>query len=286
MGLTFAFLALFFWGIGDFLIQKTARVCGDWVGLFSLSAFASVFFLPFVYKDIPYLFENTTSLLILILTTIIYFFGALIDFEALKQGKISVVEPIYAFEIPVASGLAIVFLKEHLTLIQILLILLIITGIFLVSVKSLSHLQKIRLERGVILAILATVFMGVANFLFGVSSRETNPFIINWFTGFWIMIISFTYLWIHKKIPELKKLFRADRWLILGTSFFTNMAWLMYSWSMVYIPVSIATSISESYIAFAALLGVLFNKERLKIHQIVGLLISIVGAIALGFLLE
>jgi drug/metabolite transporter (DMT)-like permease len=51
-------------------------------------------------------------------------------------------------------------------------------------------------------------------------------------------------------------------------SLFTNIAWISYSLSTVYIPIGIATSISESYIAFASLLGIIINKEKLKKHQI------------------
>jgi len=48
MGITFAFLALAAWGIGDFLIQRTARKFGAGEALFYITAVATVGLLPFV----------------------------------------------------------------------------------------------------------------------------------------------------------------------------------------------------------------------------------------------
>ncbi len=61
-----------------------------------------------------------------------------------------------------------------------------------------------------------------------------------------------------------------------------NLAWIMYAYSMVLIPIAIATGITESYIALTAMLGIVINKEKLRPHQWVGLALCIVSAIALA----
>ncbi|MEI6238740.1 MAG: hypothetical protein WCP15_04400 [bacterium] len=62
------------------------------------------------------------------------------------------------------------------------------------------------------------------------------------------------------------------------------MAWIAYSTSTLFIPIGLATGITESYIALAAVLGLIFNKEKLVQHQYLGLFICITSVIILSFL--
>lgn len=48
------------------------------------------------------------------------------------------------------------------------------------------------------------------------------------------------------------------------------------------ISIGIATALSESYIIVAVLLGLVVNKERLDVHQKIGLIVAIAAAITLA----
>jgi len=106
MGILFAVTALLAWGLGDFLIEKSARKFGNWIALFYISAFGAIVLFPFVYADIGSAFASHAA--ILWITSFIILISALFNFEALRVGKISVVEPIFAFEVPVAGFFAAV----------------------------------------------------------------------------------------------------------------------------------------------------------------------------------
>lgn len=67
-------------------------------------------------------------------------------------------------------------------------------------------------------------------------------------------------------------------------SFFDNLAWVAFSAAMLYIPMGVATGISEGYIAFAGGLGLLLNNEKLRPHQWVGFVVAIVSVIILAFI--
>lgn len=203
MGVAFAFLALICWGFGDFLIQRSARKFGDWVALFYVTAFATVFLFPFIWHDIPELLSRERLPLILWFSSLVLLLAALLDFEALRIGKISVVEPIYALEVPITVILGTFVLQEFLNPIQSVLIVTLIIGIILVATKSLHHLKGIHAERGVWYAIFATIGMGATNFLFGVGARETSPLIINWFTSAFIACFAFGYLLAHGRLGEI-----------------------------------------------------------------------------------
>ncbi|MCX6752473.1 MAG: DMT family transporter [Candidatus Nomurabacteria bacterium] len=284
MGILFALTALFSWGLGDFLIQKSARKFGDWIALFYITAFAAIVLFPFVYNELASSFSN--YLVLLLIAGLATLFAALLNFEALRIGKISIVEPIYAFEIIVVIFLSTFIIREKLTFLQILLVGLSMIGIFLVSTKSFSHFKGMKLEKGILYAIFGTLCMGIANFMFGLGSRTISPLMINWFTSVFIAVIALVYLASNSRLKEIAKDFKENKRLIFNVSFFDNLAWVMFSFATLYIPIAIATSISEGYIAFASFLGLVFNKEKLKRHQIFGFLVAFVSIIILSIITD
>jgi drug/metabolite transporter (DMT)-like permease len=198
----------------------------------------------------------------------------------------SVIEPIFAMEVPTVAIFSLFILHERLSMQQTMLMIFLIAGIFLVATKSFSHLKNIHVEKGVWQAILATFGMGMTNFLFGVSARAISPLMINWFTSLFMAIVCLVYLLKTKRAREIIDYWKSEKGLILGVSISDNIAWVTYAYSTLYIPIAIATGISESYIALAAGLGLYFNKEKLSRHQWIGLVITIVSAIVLAVITE
>lgn len=281
-----AFVALLSWGVGDFLIQRSARRFGDGVALFYITAFAAVFLLPFVWGDLASVFVDRAALWLLIVTSLIVLGAALSDFEALRVGKISVVEPVYALEVPVTTALATFIFREPLTWTQLALMFALMVGIFLVSASRLGGLKRIRWERGIFLAFVATMGMGTVNFLFGVGARETSPLLINWFTSTYVALAMLIYLIATRRTKEITHHWKKNRGLIWSVSIIDNLAWVAFAFATLTIPIAIATGISESYIALAAVLGVVFNRERLRKHQVLGLVLALAAAIMLAVVTE
>jgi len=280
MGILLAFVALLSWGLGDFLIQRSARKFGDWVALFYITAFAAVVLFPFVYNDIAR--SLSAHGVLLWATSFVILLAGLLDFEALRIGKISVIEPIYALEIPVAAFLAAYVIHEQLSLLQIIFIATLVAGIFLVSITSFQRLKKIGAEKGVWQAVLGTIGVGAVNFLFGVGSRETSPLMINWFTSIFIALVALIYLASASRLHELGDNLKNGKALIVGVGLFDNLAWVAFAYSMLYIPIAVATGISEGYIAFAGALGLLLNKEKLRAHQWAGFVLAVVSVVLLA----
>ena len=280
MGILFALGALVSWGLGDFLIQRSARKFGDWIALFYITAFGSIVLFPFVYRDLARALDGHTILLLV--AGCVLLLAALIDFEALRVGKISVIEPIYALEIIVTVVLSLYVIHERLTLLQGLLVGSSMIGIFLVSTRSLYHFKNIHLEKGIWYALSASLCMGGVNFLFGLGARAISPLMINWFTSAFIAVVALVYLISTSRLREVAADFRQNKRLIFNVSFFDNLAWIMFSYATLHIPIAVATSVSESYIALASFLGFYFNREKLKYHQILGLLLVVISIVALG----
>jgi len=120
--------------------------------------------------------------------------------------------------------------------------------------------------------------MGAVNFLFGFGARTVSPLMINWFTDLFIATIAFVYLVLNRRLGEVRREWSESKKLILSVSLVDNFAWLAYSYSALYIPIAIASGISEGYMVVAVALGLVLNKEKLKKHQWFGLVIVLAAA--------
>lgn len=288
MGILFAAIALLAWGFGDFLLQRGTRRFGDWAVLFVVTAVEAIVFLPFVHRDFLELMRPgfSSQLGVLLLASAALLAASLLNLEGLRRGKIAVIESIYALEVFVTATLGASVIGERLTFAQTALIIALVFGIVLVSLKSLTHLKQFKIERGVGYAVLGTIGMGSVNFLFGLGARETSPIFVNWFTSAIIAVVALGYLLVtkqgHAVIADIKR----SPGLMLGVSVVDNIAWIAFSASALFIPIAIATGLSESYIVLAALLGFLINREKLQRHQWIGFAIAVASAIALAAVTE
>ena len=283
-GILFALGSLFCWGFGDFFIQKSARHIGVWRTLFFIGLTGAIILLPFVEKELPGLLFNLKSLLILGLVVVVSFLAALFDFEALKEGKIAIVEPIVGLELPIAVGLSVAFWGEQLDLLHWIFIVLIFLGVTLSITIHHSHLHyhKRIFERGAVFAGLAAVCMALTDFTVGVSSQSISPLVTVWVMHTLLGLFAFIYLlvrgWAYQLINDLEH----DLKTIIAVSLFDNFAWIFFALATVRIPISIATTISQSYIALAVILGLFVNREKLKPHQVLGVVLAVLGIIALS----
>lgn len=286
VGIVLAFVAMLCWGFGDFLIQRSSRKMGDWETLFIISFIGTIMLAPFVSKGLIVLFnsESNYGLMILVGCSIVLFVAALLDFEALKEGKITVVEPIWSTEIIVSAFLAYFVLREKLGVYQIILIAVLILGLIMVSIKERGKFsfKNFFVERGVFLAFAAAITMGGANFLMGVGSRVSDPVVANFFVNVVMAVLSLVYILYRKRFGKMMSDFKNNFKLVLPMSILDNLAWVAFAFAMSLAPIGIAVALSESYIIIAVILGFVVNREKLQFHQKAGLVFALVGAISLA----
>jgi uncharacterized membrane protein len=203
IGVIFAFIAMFAWGFGDFLIQKSTRKIGVWITLFIITLTGFVVLTPFALKNAQNLFTFGRN--IFIIGGIAYFIAAFLDLESLRKGKLDIVEPIWSLEIISSTLLAFFILGEKLENIQFLFIGILIISLVLVSLKSFNFERKHLVEKGVFIAVIAALTMGVANFFIGVGSRQIDPITMKWGMDLFLTVCSF---FIILKNKEFKGLFK------------------------------------------------------------------------------
>lgn len=283
LGIMFAIAAMFAWGVGDFTIQKSLRKFGDWETLFIISALGSIVLIFFVWRDVIALFSSfSTSVLILLAAGITLLVAAIMEFEALKRGKLSVIEPTWSMEIPMTVLLAFLVLGETLGFFQIVVIVGLVVGLVLVSYQGNPFSKKFLLERGVMLSIFAALVMGAANFFVGWGARASDPLVVNFVISFISMLGSgIVLLWQGKFIKCCRDTVREPR-ITFTMAVLDNIAWIAFAFAMTLAPIGIAAALSESYIIIAVILGLFVNKEKLERHQKIGLIIAVIAAVIIA----
>jgi drug/metabolite transporter (DMT)-like permease len=282
LGIIFALVALFSWGFGDFFAQRGIKKIGVWKTLFMGDLVGLLIFLPFVWKDIIIL--NKQEAILLVLVGAVYTCASLFYFLGLKSGKLASIEPMNGLEILFTVGLGVTLGKEDLNLIQFILIILVFIGIVLAVTIHHTHLRyhKRLFERGVILAGVGATGMALTNFLVGTASHQLSPILIVWFIHTAITLQCFIYLYYNHQLKSVFSFPMNIYKLTIGSGILNNAGWLGFAFSTTFIPISITTTISEGYIAMAVGSGIFVNKERLKYHQKIGIIIAILGVIMLS----
>lgn len=274
---------MLFWGFGDFLIQRSTRKVGDLETLFLITFFGSLILLPLVWNDIPKAVAMISyGSLVLPIAGILLFVAAIFEFEAFKEGKLSVIEPILSLEVLVSILAAFLILGEMLGIWTLVLIILLVAGLFLVSYKGKIFSHKIFLERGVLVGIAGALLMGLANFYVGFGARQTGSLMINFFISLISCLGSGVILISKGRTKNLfAPLLQAPQ-IYIPMIIFDNVAWIAFGIAMILAPIGIAVALSESYIIVAVLFGKFFNKEKMERHQNIGLFLALITALILA----
>lgn len=283
-GIALVSITMLCWGIGDFLIQKSARRLGDWETLFVITGSGAVMLLPFVWRNVPAIIADRNGLLILLGCAVFLTLAAIFELESFKRGKMAVVEPMVPFEIPAATVLAFFILGDAVNGLQLALIVFLIIGLFLVSFRGRLLSMRFLAEKGVFLGLAGATVMGVADFLLGWGSRSIDPISANFALNVFMAAISGAYLLTRKGgFRRMIRDVRPNRGLLLVMAITDNVAWVAYAFAMTLIPIAVATGLSEVSCIIAVLLGIYLNRERLQGHQRAGLVIALASAVLLAF---
>lgn len=281
-GVLWALVALVGWGLGDFFIQRGTRLVGLYQTLFIICAASTVLLFPFIHQDIAHL--SALHIKNLLLLSVVIFAYALVLFEAFRRGKISVVEAVVGLELPLTVALGVFIGGEHMTPLQIALFLMVSGGILLaVTERIWTHKsRRSMLEKGALFALFGAALSALTNFSVGTNAQEVSPLMTIWFTHTILALMCLIAMLWRQEIKQLAYNIRRHPAPLLALCIFDNAAWIGFAFATTLIPISLAATISESYIALAALLGFFINKERLRPHQFAGIGIAIIGVIVLA----
>jgi len=283
-GIFFGIISMLGWGIGDFAIALASRKVGILKSLFYNYLVGSFFLIIFFYfVKLPFT-VTSTSFILSFIGGVLHLFAAFFFYKGLRVGKISLVSPIASSYSLVIVLAAIIFIKETLSLIQLVAIGQIIIGNFLISanIKDLIlHTKFKKNDPGIPYAFL-TMFMWGIGFLFiNQAVKISGPFIPNlilYITG--LVLFSF-YIFI-KNVPVSINLERSTLTYILVNGAGSALAYTCYSLGIGKNLASVISPIASSFPLITVSLSLVLLKERISIGQFVGILLTMAGIIILS----
>lgn len=268
------------YAVGDIFVTKTAKKAGGANAAFWVNAFGLLFVIPLVFFfDFSGVSISMIGIIFLlaVLSNLVY-----VGFtKALEIGNPSLVGAIAGAFPAITVVLSVIFYHETLNHSQVLAVAVTIIGVVLSSVNIAGLLKtrhKLKVDKSVGLAIFAFLGWGVY-FTFIREPVEA----IGWFwTNTIVLIFSIVilYVMLRKNISNVTKDKSTAKYaipaaiLVTGATFMVNLA-IENGQS------SIVAPIVGSYPALFVLLAYFVFKEKLNKQQIAGVVITLVGVVAI-----
>lgn len=280
----FALIAYFAWGIGITFEAIAARKIES--KSFSFWGFFLAFIITSFFAPSALSKTNNISLGLVGICYLIAFFiiaGVICYYEALKKGNPSLVGTIGSSFPLVTVILSPIFLKEKITIYQILVIIVIFIGLTL-STLNIDQLKKRRLvlNAGVFLALITMLCWGIYSTLIKIPINK-----IGWFLPNWFIFSSFPLVYFYIKATKTK-LDIPKKWNVLIpvvlSIIFVRTAEFAYNLGLSKGMASVVAPIAGANPTLFVLLTYFIFKEPLKKSQIIGIITTLAGVILLSAL--
>ncbi len=285
-GILFGLVALFGWGIADFLAKQVIDRTGDlkaffWMQLLSMLPFFALYFIADGRFAFP--LQDYLMFLLISLTGVVGYF---LFYKAMKLGDVSVMSPIQASNFVVTVILAVIFLKEILVVQQIIAMVFVFTGLVFTGIHydALRRFRKIAWLPGVKENAVSACCIGLHLFLIGLMVPKYGWLAPIFF--FRVFNVMFLLLYTHFSRKEVRiTISKRDRflyWLFLLIVLFDVAAILGFSLGVNSAYVSIVAPVAVSFPLVTVTLAAVFYKERLEKIQVAGILLLILGIVMLS----
>ena len=178
-----------------------------------------------------------------------------------NRGDMTVIYPIARGCAPVfVTVLSLIFLKDSVSLVGIIGIITVSFGLVLLSLENFKIEMNIKI---IGISLFIALIISIYTFTDGAGVRSADmasTYIVwNFFLGGWISI---GYVFFRNK-KELFELQLIDLMYILLATIISFTAYAIIIWSMKHIPIGFVSSMRESSIIFASLIGYYFLKEKI-----------------------
>ena len=278
----FALVAFFGWGIGDIFGTITTRKIGSYSTTFWYLIIALMIEGFYALTVLDQLKNFTPSLLIFTFAIGAIGTAGLVTFcEALKEGNAALVGTICGSFAAISVPLSIVFLKESITLIQLISIIVIFAGVILTSIKFENLKQrKIIATRGTLLAVITMIAFGIYWAFIKVPIVQVGWFWPGYIASTPSLLIP-VFLWL-KKTKITRPNYKGALSPLILNSILLPMGAFSLNFALQKGSSPIVTPIAGAYPVLFVLLAFFIFKDPITRQQISGIVITLIGIILLS----
>ena len=215
-------------------------------------------------------------------------------YRATQLGSVSIVSAVSQMFVVLTVALSLLFLGERLSWMRLGGVALAVSGAVLVSLKAAALrlrflrrepsrvLRRERARRGLaagvpwaaLTAVLWGVFFFAYRFLVADAGVIGAALLVELAVMSCFVIAAFRF--------RLRRLDARSRWLAAAVGFLVALGALAYNAGIAAAPVSLVASLAGASPIVTALLARTFLKEKLAIHQMVGIVVAFVGIVLLS----
>ena len=274
-------LAAAFWGAGDFLITLLTRRVGTRWALLSIQVLSLVCWIGILLVHVQPVRATPSLWGILLVTAVCHVAGLALVYRAFEIGNLAIVSPISSAFAVVTAALALAT-GERPPALVLLGTAFLIAGVALATRAPSSGGPAPRPLRGVLEALLSAVAFGAMFWLF--------YFFVQPQLGYTVPLVSLktmavlgSALWFARRSKDEPRAFRPlpiVLALAVGAALADTVAWLTYIEGTHTSYATVVTALASLFSAVTVLLAWRFFRDRLAVHQWVG-----IGVILLGILI-
>jgi drug/metabolite transporter (DMT)-like permease len=202
--------------------------------------------------------------------------------EAYQGGDLSLVYPVSRSAPLFTQIWAVLFIGEILSARGVAGIILVMAGIFVMSLGEFRTQRTISSIRPYLLALSAAVASSIYSVIDKVGVQILHPIFYLWFVNVWMTVDTGIYLLLRKRYGFLK-FWRQSKKEMFLIAILLNAAYLLVLLAMQMSKVSYVVAFRQVGALFGAVMGIVFLKERPWKTRIVGALILTSGLLLIGF---
>jgi drug/metabolite transporter (DMT)-like permease len=307
LGVLLGLVCALCWGTADIFATIVSRRLGIYTALYLsqswgvLLAFALLLFTwqPLAITPHALLISLPAGLVLGILLAV----GYLAFYRGLELGPLAIVSPLTAVDGAVAVVLAMLFLHEKIGTWQGFALITLFIGVLLAALEGTSPLAFLKELRTATFAkggakwgFVAMIVFGFALFGIGLATQTFGWFLpVFWMRVFSLIIVVGVSFFQQKQFSSHTLLLNAKKWerrgswwLAIGLmTLFAGMldtgGNFLYGFDTGIAATGIAAAVGSCFVLLPLLYGAFVLRERLAIHQVIGVLLVLVGLIVLGY---
>ena len=284
LSVAFGLIAALCWGTSDFVAKISSERIGALRTALFLQYVGGLILVLVVAQDIPRVWQFPTATYFTLGLGAINAAAAFSLFKGFEVGQLSIISPIASSYPALSTVLAVMLLNEKVSQTRFAAILAILVGIVLVSVQR-RHpktLDRKRLAVGVGYAIIAFFALGFTFFALKFVVGELGAFLPVFLVRLMSAII-LTGVVVFTPKSRSRGNFPSYFVLIVLIGIIDTLGNITYNLGILGGAVSVVSTISGLFSAITVLLAFVVLKERLVVHQTVGLLAILVGVSIIAY---
>ena len=277
--------AMIGWGSSDFLAKGVVERIGAYRLLFFTELLGILPFTLFLLVgDAPWS-ANISGIKLAFLNGIAHVMTAFFYYYAMRIGKLSLVSPINASWGIVPIMISILLLGEKISFSNSILISIIILGIIIISLHP-GHDQQHKQNPALVFALISAFAAGLSVIILKYAALEIGQIdAVLYLKVFSLVLMSPGFLLLSQRPRSIRREVNSRQWSILVIIGILNSAsFLAYAKALTEGYISIVSPVASASPVVAIVLARILLKERIRVHQGIGVAMVLLSVILLSAL--